>query len=41
MNILIGDIGNTITKICIVNKKNFKIKKIFYFNSKDISSKKK
>ena len=41
MNILIGDIGNTITKICIVNKKKFKIKKIFYFNSKDIYSQKK
>tara|TARA_B110000438_G_scaffold226279_1_gene220459 strand:+ start:220 stop:999 length:780 start_codon:yes stop_codon:yes gene_type:complete len=36
MNILIGDIGNTITKICLVNSKNFKIKKIFYFDSKKL-----
>ncbi len=33
MNILIGDIGNTITKVCVVNSKNFKFKKIFYFDS--------
>ena len=36
MNILIGDIGNTVTKICLVDNKNFKIKKITYFNSKNI-----
>ena len=39
MNILIGDIGNTTTKICIVESKNYKLKKIFYFNSKNILSK--
>tara|TARA_B100000029_G_scaffold338284_1_gene330506 strand:- start:30 stop:806 length:777 start_codon:yes stop_codon:yes gene_type:complete len=39
MNVLIGDIGNTITKICLVDIKNFKIKKIIYFNSSKISSK--
>ena len=39
MHVLIGDIGNTITKICIVNAKNYKIKKIIYFNSKNIISK--
>jgi len=38
MNIIIGDIGNTITKICLVQNKNFKIKKIIYFNSKKIYS---
>ena len=40
MNILIGDIGNTITKICLVNSKNFKLKKIFYFDSKKLHLKK-
>jgi len=40
-NIIIGDIGNTITKICLVQSKNYKIKKIIYFNSKKIYSKKK
>ena len=39
MHILIGDIGNTITKICLVDTKKFNIKKIFYFNSKQIKSK--
>ena len=39
MHLLIGDIGNTITKICVVNAKNYKIKKIIYFNSKNIISK--
>jgi len=27
MNVLIGDIGNTITKICVIDIKTFKIKK--------------
>ncbi len=36
MNILIGDIGNTLTKICLVDIKTFKHKKIFFFNSKDL-----
>ena len=39
MNALIGDIGNTITKICLIEIKTFKIKKIIYFNSYNISSK--
>ena len=38
MNIIIGDIGNTITKICLVEGKDYKIKKIFYFNSDKIIS---
>ena len=40
MDILIGDIGNTTTKVCLVNNKNYKIKKIIYFNSNIILSKK-
>jgi len=32
MQAIIGDIGNTITKICLI--KDFKIEKIIYFNSK-------
>jgi len=40
MNILIGDIGNTITKICLIDIKSFKIKKIIYFNRNKILSKK-
>ena len=40
MYIIIGDIGNTITKICLVKSKNYKIKKIIYFYSKKIYSKK-
>ena len=39
MNALIGDIGNTNTKICLIELKTFKIKKIIYFNSNIISSK--
>ena len=39
MNVLIGDIGNTITKICLIESKNFKIKKIVYFDSKYIYKK--
>jgi len=38
MNVLIGDIGNTVTKICLVEIKNFKLKKIIYFNSSHIKS---
>ena len=38
MNILIGDIGNTVTKICLVEIQTYKIKKIIYFNSDIISS---
>ena len=38
MNALIGDIGNTITKICLIEIKTFKVKKIICFNSSKISS---
>ena len=37
-NILIGDIGNTVTKICLADIKKSKIKKIIYFNSNNIKS---
>ena len=40
MHVLIGDIGNTTTKICLIETNNFKIKKTIYFNSNIISSKK-
>jgi len=40
MNILIGDIGNTITKLCLVAIKTHKVKKIIYFKSNSIISKK-
>ena len=40
MNVLIGDIGNTVTKICLTEIKNSKIKKIIYFNSNNIKSRK-
>ena len=39
MNILIGDIGNTNTKICLIEYKTLKIKKLIYFNSRKICSK--
>ena len=39
MNALIGDIGNTITKIGLIEIRTFKVKKILYFNSDNISSK--
>ena len=38
MHIRIGDIGNTITKFCLIRSNNFKIQKIIYLNSKNISS---
>ena len=38
MNVIIGDIGNTTTKICLVESKNYQIKKIIYFNSNKIYS---
>lgn len=38
MKVLIGDIGNTLTKICLVETTNFKIKKIIYFDSNNILS---
>ena len=40
MHVLIGDIGNTATKICLIEIKTSKIKKIIYFNSNKIFSKK-
>ena len=40
MHVLIGDIGNTTTKICLIEKNTLKIKKIIYFNSNNMSSKK-
>ena len=39
MYILIGDIGNTNIKLCLIESKNFKIKKLIYFKSKKIYSK--
>ena len=39
MHVLIGDIGNTTTKICLIEKNTLKVKKIVYFNSNNISSK--
>ena len=39
MYILIGDIGNTITKICLVDYNSFKLKKILYINSNQITHK--
>ena len=41
MNLLIGDVGNTVTKLSIVDEKKFKIKKIIYFPSTEIRSKNK
>ena len=40
MNLLIGDVGHTVTKLSIVDKKKFEIKKIVYFPSIRINSKK-
>jgi len=39
MNALIGDIGNTVTKICLIDINSFTSKKIIYFNSKSFLSK--
>ena len=38
MHAIIGDIGNTITKICLADIKSLKIKKIIYLDSKKIFS---
>ena len=38
MNVLIGDIGNTITKICIIESNSFKIMKTIFFSTNKISS---
>ena len=40
MKALVGDIGNTITKVCVIETKTFKILKIIYFNTSKISLKK-
>ena len=39
MYALIGDIGNTITKVCLIETTTYKIKKMSYFKSNNISSK--
>jgi type III pantothenate kinase len=39
VDILIGDIGNTSTKLCLYDSKNKNIKKIIYFKSINIKSK--
>jgi len=39
MNALIGDIGNTITKICVIEINSFKILKTIYLNTNKIFSK--
>ena len=36
MYALIGDIGNTLTKICLVDIKYFNVKKFIYIDSKII-----
>tara|TARA_B100000029_G_scaffold451678_1_gene476403 strand:- start:8397 stop:9173 length:777 start_codon:yes stop_codon:yes gene_type:complete len=36
MNVLIGDIGNTNTKVCLIDYQTYKIKKQIYFSSKSI-----
>ena len=33
MNILIGDIGNTNTKLCLIETETLKVKKVINFNS--------
>jgi len=38
MNVLIGDIGNTITKICVIEINSFKILKTIYLNTNKIFS---
>ena len=38
MNALVGDIGNTITKVCLIEIKTFKVKKIIYFDNSKIFS---
>ena len=38
MDALIGDIGNTVTKICLVKINNYKVRKIIYLESKNILS---
>ena len=40
MNAIIGDIGNTVTKICLIELKTFKVQKIIYLDSRKIILKK-
>jgi len=40
MNILIGDIGNTNTKICLIELKTLRIKQLISFSSNKIYSRK-
>jgi type III pantothenate kinase len=40
MELIIGDIGNTFSKICLVNKETSKIKKIFNFQTSKLKTKK-
>ena len=39
MKAIIGDIGNTVTKICLLDVKTLKANKIIYFNSTSIKYK--
>ena len=39
MKVIIGDIGNTVTKLCLIDINTFKLSKIVYFDSKNIFSK--
>ena len=38
MKAIVGDIGNTITKVCLIETKKFRVKKIIYFSSIKILS---
>ena len=40
MDTLIGDIGNTVTKVCLVKINSYKVRKIIYLKSKNILTKK-
>ena len=40
MYILIGDIGNTVTKLCLVDVRTYKLNNIVYLSSKGILNKK-
>ena len=35
--IIVGDIGNTETKICLINSKNIIIKRVTFLNKKNIN----
>ena len=39
MKVIIGDIGNTVTNLCLIDINTFKLSKIVYFDSKNIFSK--